>query len=184
MSDRLAHRGGRSSQATPAAVDKSLSASHTKNLTPPSRATGSSTARNAATQQVLVDTVVDLGSTSWIRNFTFRDIDSHPLPRSRQAHSVGVLNKNLSICRIYMLPSRTSKAEALPLSLIATKVGIPTHTSPIEFEPLNVELGRSLFKVVRRANICSVIQEPKRRINLRPNPNSVRTQPTRARRRG
>ena len=35
MSDRLAHRGGRSSQATPAAVDKSLSASHTKNLTPP-----------------------------------------------------------------------------------------------------------------------------------------------------
>jgi len=35
MSDRLAHRGGRSSQATPAAVDKSLSAPHTKNLTPP-----------------------------------------------------------------------------------------------------------------------------------------------------
>gem|GEM_PF-5113746 len=35
MSDRLAHRGGRSSQATPAAVDKSLSASHTKKLTPP-----------------------------------------------------------------------------------------------------------------------------------------------------
>ncbi len=35
ISHRLAHRGGRSSQATPAAVDKSLSASHTKNLTPP-----------------------------------------------------------------------------------------------------------------------------------------------------
>jgi hypothetical protein len=35
MSNRLAHRVGRSSQATPAAVDKSLSASHTKNLTPP-----------------------------------------------------------------------------------------------------------------------------------------------------
>lgn len=37
FSHRLAHRGGRSSQATPAAVDKSLSASHTKNLTPPPR---------------------------------------------------------------------------------------------------------------------------------------------------
>jgi len=35
MSNRLVHRVGRSSQATPAAVDKSLSASHTKNLTPP-----------------------------------------------------------------------------------------------------------------------------------------------------
>ena len=35
ISYRLAHRGGRSSQATSAAVDKSLSASHTKNLTPP-----------------------------------------------------------------------------------------------------------------------------------------------------
>ena len=35
MSNGLVHRVGRSSQATPAAVDKSLSASHTKNLTPP-----------------------------------------------------------------------------------------------------------------------------------------------------
>ncbi len=36
MDHRLAHRVGRTSQATPAAVDKSPSASHTKNLTLPS----------------------------------------------------------------------------------------------------------------------------------------------------
>ena len=35
MRHQLAHRGGRSSQATPAAVDKSQSASHTEILTPP-----------------------------------------------------------------------------------------------------------------------------------------------------
>jgi len=35
MWHRLAHRGGRSSQATPAAVDKSQGASHTEILTPP-----------------------------------------------------------------------------------------------------------------------------------------------------
>ena len=35
MQHRLAHRVGRSSQATPAAVDKSMSASHTEFLTTP-----------------------------------------------------------------------------------------------------------------------------------------------------
>ena len=35
MDHRLAHRVGRTSQATPAALDKSPSASHTKNLTLP-----------------------------------------------------------------------------------------------------------------------------------------------------
>jgi hypothetical protein len=37
MQHRLAHRVGRSSQATPAAVDKSMSASHTEFLTTPLR---------------------------------------------------------------------------------------------------------------------------------------------------
>ena len=46
MSDRLAHRGGRSSQATSATVDKSPSASNTEFLTTPLGRVDTSTSRH------------------------------------------------------------------------------------------------------------------------------------------
>ena len=64
-----------------------------------------------------------------------------------------------------------------PLAIDPSEVSIPTNRNPVEFQPLHVELCARVFKIVRRAHVSLVVQEPVGCIDLFMNVESFGFQP-------
>ena len=90
----------------------------------------------------------------------------HALPGSCQYYSIGIFQVESLEFVVDVLPLRAFKCLADPVSTIVVRVAVPTYADPIQLKTLDCKFSCYILQVVRRPNICAVVQKPVCRVDL------------------
>ena len=95
---------------------------------------------------------------------SFRKVYDHPLSRSGQQHTVGVLPERTLVGILDVEPpvrcARPERAELPPIRVVPHEITTPADSDPIEFKSLYFEFGREDLTLVARTNVRSVGEIP------------------------
>ena len=131
--------------------------------------------RNSGMPQLVRNEVVSVIEGSRSRSIQFATVwheDDHALASPRQQYAICIREIRRPSEIFYVLPTRPAEIVGLPCAGLAPEVCVPTHSDPIKFEALDVELSCDVLKRVGRTHIVLAGKKPDRRVYFRLNKNA------------
>ena len=90
-----------------------------------------------------------IGCIAW------RNPNHEALTRACEQHTIGVQKITAINLLVHLAPSSSTEAAAAPTAIrvIESEIPAPTHSNPVQFQPLALEFGRRYFELIRGTHV-------------------------------